>query len=855
MNIAKISLGGDWKMRQCADGAEYDAKVPGTVLSVLLEHGAIEDPFYRRNEYQTRELFRGDYEFSREFEIAGELLQKENVELVCEGLDTLTEIRINGKCIVHTDNMHRTWRLPVSDALREGMNTISILFRSPLRYIDEYRYGENREVQYVPCGCMEGNQILRKAHSMFGWDWGPQLIDAGIFRDIYLEAWSGARIEDVDIRQHHDPDGSVRLQVYAGISGEDEGETTVRLLCPDTENTEGRAAAETKMIRAGRDGAHCPGVCTAEAELTVREPQLWWPAGYGEQPLYRVEICHYDAEGRLADRTEKTIGLRTLTISRDVDEWGREFAFMINGVKIFTMGGNYIPEDCLYTRITEERQEYLVRSMVRANYNCVRVWGGGYYPSDCFYDLCDRYGLIVWQDLMFACNVYEVTDHFAENCRQEVLDNLKRLRHHACLGLICGNNEIESAWHHWGDFQKESVHLRADYIRLFEEILPRAVKEAAPDTFYWPSSPSSGGCFDDPDNENNGDTHYWSVWHGQLPFTDFGNHYFRFCSEFGFQSFPCMKTIDSFTLEEDRNIFSRVMESHQKNDSANGKMLYYLSENFLCPSTLEQTVYISQILQGMAVRYGVEHWRRNRGRCMGALYWQVNDNWPAPSWSSIDYFGRWKALHYMAREFYARRAASLETDGGRIRLWTENETADRQDYRMQIILKKMDFTVVAQTAASGSVEAYESAPGAELDLEHCHAYQELKKNSASGEDADEELFVEGVVIYADGTVRRSTETLLPYKYLRLPRPVIHTEISRRGTEYEIRLEADSFAAFVELSVRDADVIFSENYFHITGKEERTILLEEEVSGIRIQDEEDLAERLRIVSLTDAFAKK
>ena len=240
---------------------------------------------------------------------------------------------------------------------------------------------------------------------------------------------------------------------------------------------------------------------------------------------------------------------------------------------------------------------------------------------------------------------------------------------------------------------------------------------------------------------------------------------------------------------------------------------------------------------------------------MGALYWQVNDNWPAPSWSSIDYFGRWKALHYMAREFYARRAASLETDGGRIRLWTENETADRQDYRMKIILKKMDFTVIAQTAASGSVEAYESAPGAELDLENCCAYQELKKYSTSGEDVDEELFVEGMVIYSDGTVRRLTETLLPYKYLRLPVPVIHTKIRRGENGYEIRIEADSFAAFVELSVRDADVIFSENYFHITGKEERTILLEEEVSGIRIQDEEDLAERLRIVSLTDAFAKK
>ena len=526
---------------------------------------------------------------------------------------------------------------------------------------------------------------------------------------------------------------------------------------------------------------------------------------------------------------------------------------MVNGVKIFAMGGNYIPEDCLYTRITEERQEYLVRSMVGANYNCVRVWGGGYYPSDQFYDLCDRYGLIVWQDLMFACNVYEVTDYFAENCREEVRDNLKRLRHHACLGIICGNNEIESAWHHWRDFQKESVYLRADYIRLFEEILPRTVRETAPDIFYWPSSPSSGGCFDDPDNENNGDTHYWAVWHGQLPFTDFGNHYFRFCSEFGFQSFPCMKTVESFTEKADRNIFSRVMESHQKNDSANGKMLYYLSENFRCPSTLEQTVYISQILQGMAVRYGVEHWRRNRGRCMGALYWQVNDNWPAPSWSSIDYFGRWKALHYMAKEFYARRAASLELNGGRIRLWAENETAENQAFRMQISLKKMDYTVASEITTTGNVDAFSSVCGAEIDLDDCHAYRKLKQDCASDEDPDEALFIEGVVEYEDGTVRRSVETLLPYKYLRLKSPVFHTEVSRKGTAYEISLEADSFAAFVELSVDDADVIFSENYFHMTGREQKVITLkEEDIWGTGIKDEDDLAGRIRIRSAADAF---
>lgn len=829
-------------MVRCADGMEFDAKVPGTVLSVLLDNKAIEDPFYRRNEYVTRELFRDDYEFCREFEMSDSVLKEDHTELVCEGLDTLAEIYINGERPAQTDNMHRIWRTSLAGVLRAGRNTVRIVFRSPLKYIEEYQYSENREVQYVPCGCMKGNQILRKAHSMFGWDWGPQLIDAGIFRDIYLEAWSGARIEDVRICQHHDPDGSVRLEVQAVLSEADHIGMTVHLF-----DGKGREIITAGMEQGGK---------TAEAELTVPEPKLWWPAGYGEQPLYRVEVRCYDEEGRMTERAEKTIGLRTLTVSRDSDEWGREFAFMINGVKIFAMGGNYIPEDCLYTRITEERQEYLVRSMVRANYNCVRVWGGGYYPLDQFYDLCDRYGLIVWQDLMFACNVYEVTDHFAENCREEVKDNLKRLRHHACLGIVCGNNEIESAWHHWEEFQVESAYLRADYIRLFEEILPRAVRETAPDVFYWPSSPSSGGCFDDPDNENNGDTHYWAVWHGQLPFTDFGNHYFRFCSEFGFQSFPCMKTVESFTEKADRNIFSRVMESHQKNDSANGKMLYYLSENFRCPSTLEQTVYISQILQGMAVRCGVEHWRRNRGRCMGALYWQVNDNWPAPSWSSIDYFGRWKALHYMAKEFYARRAASLEINGSRIRLWAENETAENQGFRMQIFLKKMDFTVADEVITTGSVDAFSSVCGAEIDLEDCRAYRKLKQDCAPDEDPDEELFIEGVVEYEDGTVRRSVETLLPYKYLRLPHPEITTSVSRHGREYEIRIESDAFAAFVEVSVRNSDAIFSENYFYMTDRTKKVIRLrQEDISGTAVEDEVDLAERLRIRSVSDVYDRQ
>lgn len=259
-------------------------------------------------------------------------------------------------------------------------------------------------------------------------------------------------------------------------------------------------------------------------------------------------------------------------------------------------------------------------------------------------------GLIVWQDLMFACNVYDLTEEFEDNITKEITENVKRLRHHASLGLWCGNNEMESAWDHWPEVQSESKYLRADYIKMFEYVIPKAVRAADSETFFWQSSPSSGGCFDDPDDENRGDCHYWDVWHGQKPFTDYQKHYFRFCSEFGFQSFPCLKTVESFTEEKDRNIFSRVMENHQKNPAANGKILYYLSENFRYPENFRKLLYVSQILQGMAMKYGVDHWRRHRGRCMGTLYWQINDNWPVASWASIDYFGRWKALHYMAKK-------------------------------------------------------------------------------------------------------------------------------------------------------------------------------------------------------------
>lgn len=842
--MQKIVLNGTWEMQQEDDSTLYPAKIPGSVLSTLLEAEAIEDPYDRMNEYQTREMFWKDYSFKRSFEVEEVFLTQDMVELVCEGLDTLTDIFINEEKVYATNNMHRTWRIPVKEYLKVGKNEIKVVCRSPLQYMEDYEYGENKEVLYTPCGAMKGNHLIRKAHSMFGWDWGPQLVDAGIFRDIYLESWTGSRITDIRIHQEHQP-GKVALQTEVQLTQTKRTSEGIEICLCLMEKETGKSVVE-KHLKVPEESVIC------KTDIEVSNPRLWWPNGYGEQPLYELKVELTQGDSSIEEQ-HKTIGLRTLTVSREKDEWGREFAFMVNGQKIFTMGGNYIPEDCVYSHITEERQEYLLESMKRAHFNCVRVWGGGYYPSDTFYEICDRKGLIVWQDLMYACNVYDVTEEFAQNCRQEVIDNMKRLRHHASLGLICGNNEIESAWHHWGDFQKESLYLRADYIKLFEEILPKAVRETAPDTFYWVSSPSSGGCFDNPDDENNGDTHYWDVWHGQKPFTDYKKYFFRFCSEFGFQSFPSMKTVETFTREEDRNIFSRTMESHQKNDSANGKMLYYLSENFRYPAKFEDLLYVSQILQGVAIKYGVDHWRRHRGRCMGTLYWQVNDDWPAPSWSSIDYFGRWKALHYMACKFYAPTAASMTVENQGVQLFVENETKQEKNCQVEILVKNMKCGVIKKISGKGTVPAFASRQVLEMELAKIPEYAEAMKKAAKAGSWEEQVFIEGIVTLEDGTVLRNVETLLPYKYMSLRKPQIRTEVREEQDAYIIQLESDCFAPFVELDFADADVILEDNYFHLTNTESQEIRLQKaDILKGTFCGADDVAKRLKIRTLADTY---
>lgn len=820
------TLNGKWKMREANETHWLEAQIPGSVMSTLVSNERIGDPFWRTNEYEARELFRKDYEFCREFTISKDFYEKDKIELLCHGLDTLAEIYMNDILLAKTDNMHRTWRLNCKDLLNPGENQIKIIFRSPITYMEGYIPEEGKEIWNVASGAMKGNQYLRKAHCMFGWDWGAQIPDAGIWRDIELIGYSEGRIEDVQILQYHQDHG-VTLEIHTELMLYQEGEVQLEYILI---NPEGKSCSFKKAAYSGRN----------HHSINVEQPELWWPNGYGEQPLYHltVSMSYQDKE---SDCKEFTLGLRTLTLSQEKDQWGREFAFKVNGIKIFAKGADYIPEDTIYSNISTERIEYLIDSCVRANFNCLRVWGGGYYPSDTFFELCDRYGMIVWQDFMFACNIYELSEEFEENIVQEAFDNVRRIRHHACLGLWCGNNELETAWHNWGSYKNHSPKLKADYIKQFEYVLPKALKEVDDRTYYWPSSPSSGGGFDNPEDENRGDTHYWDVWHGQKPFEEYRNHYFRFCSEFGFQSFPSIKTVQSYTEESDRNIFSRVMESHQKNEAANGKMLYYLSENFLYPKSFADLLYVTQILQGVAIKFGVEHWRRNRGRCMGALYWQLNDSWPVASWSSIDYYGRWKALHYMAKSFYAPVAGTLARTGRVIEAHIQNERLTDRKCCVELYLKAMDLTILHQVNYELTVPALSAAKVTELDF------------SQMVEGIEDRVFVEAIFSDEEGYQSTEVEVFVPYKYLLLEKPDIHCEVSEEEERYLISLSAKHLASFVELDFAESDALFSENYFHLADKDPKLVeVRKSDIRGVKPLNAAEFKEKLQIRSLRDTY---
>ena len=785
-----LSLNGTWQLEAEGSDHKIDASVPGSVYSDLLKAGEIPDPFWRDNEMKVLPLMEQDYRYSRKFDVSAAILSRGHILLRCHGLDTLASIRINGQAVGNTDNMHRTWLFDVKSLLKTGENEIEISFASPTKYIREAFAAHRVEGTE---DAMEGFPFLRKAHCMFGWDWGPRLPDCGIWRDIELIAFDSARIRDVLIRQKHEG-RQVTLSVNTHVERFDSKPllVMVKITAPDGRTYTGQ-------------GENC--------SILIEDPELWWPAGFGEQPLYRADVSLI-MEGAEQDHWTRHIGMRTLSICRDKDPDGKgeTFCHIVNGVKIFAMGADYIPEDNLLARRSPERTRRLLEDARLANMNTIRVWGGGSYPDDWFYDICDELGLLVWQDFMFACAVYDLTEEFDKNIRAEVRDNVRRLRHHPSLALWCGNNEMEDFVRqgNWVTEKKQA----ADYIKMYEYIIPEVLKQEDPDTFYWPSSPSSGGSFDEPNSPDRGDVHYWDVWHGLKPFTAYRKFLFRYVSEFGFQSFPCMATIRSFTEPEDRNPFSYVMEKHQRNASANGRIAEYLSQTYLYPTSFEAFVYASQLLQAQAMQYGVEHWRRNRGHCMGTVIWQLNDCWPVVSWSSIDYYGRWKALHYYEKRFFAPVLISCHEEGilsqntnvnaehfpdkMTARLNVSNETREMFLGSARWSLRRPDASVIE----SGSFE---------VNVPPLSAVWLSEAQDFSGYGFYDCYYSYELLDTRDNIIGSGSVLFCAPKHFRFRDPKLQARIEGN----EIIVSAEAYARSVEIQC-GADVVLEDNYFDMNA---------------------------------------
>ena len=817
--MTNFSLNGLWNISSTDGKYELRSPVPGSLFFALEERGEFGEKglFYREKNRVALEIADRDFLWERDFELDEDFLNSSQIHLVAEGLDTLGEISINGQWVASTDNMHRIWRFNVASCLKEGTNKIAILFRNSLEYIKK---GKERRDLYAADGggltSVPGFNMIRKSHCSYGWDWGPMVPDVGIWRDISLISYDSARLNSIHITQKHNS-GKVSLHFQPDVEHYSDRKLTLKaeMTSPDGKKND---------FNVPLTGGYFP----------IDSPKLWWPNGLGDQPLYSFRFSLLE-EGKILDKLLMKIGLRTLTIEQKTDQWGETFNFNCNGVALFARGGNYIPEDIYLNRRGPYSTEQLLEDCRTANFNCIRVWGGGVYPSEEFYNLCDEKGLIVWQDMMFACAAYDVSNNqFMENIIEEVKDNLIRIRNHPSLGLICGNNEMEMAFEDWGI--NPTGQMRTEYLKQYQFVFPKLVSQICPEHFYWPASPSSGGDFENPNDPDRGDCHYWDVWHGAKDFSEFKQHYFRFMSEFGFESFPSIKTVESFLEPEDRNIFSPVMEEHQKCLDGNGRILYYISKYFKYPKDFSALIYISQISQLEAITTGIEHWRRNRGRCMGSTYWQLNDNWPVASWSSIDYYGRWKALHYGAKRAYDNILLSLDGNDQSVEIHLSNESSEKTEGTIEWQLFNLKGEIQDKGRCSASVPAFSSAMVEKRDF-----------TSETSDKKGRDLYLSVTYLDSRGSAFREYHNFVPYKYLNLEDPEIKASIREKEEFFEIELQASKPAFHVEIDFENCDVVLSDNFFHMDSHVPKNITI-----ANKDYDLKDLQKGLKLRSLYNSY---
>ena len=798
-----------WKFRQARLTNWYPATVPGVVHTDLLQNKIIEDPFFRLNERGLQWIDKEDWVYETCFTLAADMMRKENMELVFEGLDTYADVYLNDECILKADNMFRCWSIPVRQYIREENNILKVYFHSPVK-IDVPKW-DALPYQYPASNDQSENGGLfnkkisifaRKAGYHYGWDWGPRLVTSGIWRPVYIRAWSDLRINDVFIEQKEVGAGRA---VIAGHVELDADKDMNGVLVTITDEVTGRVLGEWQAdLKRGTN--------RVTVDFVLHKPKLWWSNGLGEPFLYRFRT-DIIAGGELLDSKTERVGIRSLKVVHQPDKDGHTFYIELNGRPVFAKGANYIPSDNFLPRVTPENYKRTILDAAGVNMNMLRVWGGGIYENDVFYDLCDEYGIMIWQDFMFACSMYPAEGALLDNIHQEAVDNVKRLRNHACIALWCGNNECQDAWLGWGwkcEIERQNKEyadkIWAQYRQQYHVTLPGVVREYAPGTFYWPSSPFA---FEgEMSGTTDGDRHYWSVWHGKAPISDYDSEKSRFFSEYGFQSFPEFESVKRYApYPEDWDIRSEVMMSHQRGgDHANGLIETYLLNEYKKPRDFRAFLYINHVLQGDAIKTAIESHRRQMPYNMGTLFWQHNDCWPVASWASRDYYGRWKAQHYYVRKAYDDILISPVVEGGDLKVYAVSDRLENTSGQLQLQVCQFDGTVVHHWGKSVGISGNDSrvcfsAPLAKL---------------LEGADRGT-VYVR--VDYTDksGRVYHNNYCLGKQKDMDYPKVDLQTEVRSIEGGYEVMVSSDKFARAVCLSVADNESVYSDNYFDVQPK--------------------------------------
>lgn len=809
LKTAVKNLHEGWKFRQARLTNWYPATVPGVVHTDLLQNKIIEDPFFRLNERGLQWIDKEDWVYETCFTLAADMMRKENMELVFEGLDTYADVYLNDECILKADNMFRRWSIPVRQYIREENNILKVYFHSPVK-IDVPKW-DALPYQYPASNDQSENGGLfnkkisifaRKAGYHYGWDWGPRLVTSGIWRPVYIRAWSDLRINDVFIEQKEVGAGRA---VIAGHVELDADKDMNGVLVTITDEVTGRVLGEWQAdLKRGTN--------RVTVDFVLHKPKLWWSNGLGEPFLYRFRT-DIIAGGELLDSKTERVGIRSLKVVHQPDKDGHTFYIELNGRPVFAKGANYIPSDNFLPRVTPENYKRTILDAAGVNMNMLRVWGGGIYENDVFYDLCDEYGIMIWQDFMFACSMYPAEGALLDNIHQEAVDNVKRLRNHACIALWCGNNECQDAWLGWGwkcEIERQNKEyadkIWAQYRQQYHVTLPGVVREYAPGTFYWPSSPFA---FErEMSGTTDGDRHYWSVWHGKAPISDYDSEKSRFFSEYGFQSFPEFESVKRYApYPEDWDIRSEVMMSHQRGgDHANGLIETYLLNEYKKPRDFRAFLYMNHVLQGDAIKTAIESHRRQMPYNMGTLFWQHNDCWPVASWASRDYYGRWKAQHYYVRKAYDDILISSVVEGDDLKVYAVSDRLENTSGRLQLQVCQFDGTVVHHWDKSVGISGNDSrvcfsAPLAKL---------------LEGADRGT-VYVR--VDYTDksGRVYHNNYCLGKQKDMDYPKVDLQTEVRSIEGGYEVMVSADKFARAVCLSVADNESVYSDNYFDVQPK--------------------------------------